>query len=53
VLAFEQKKRGIKEYKKYCCVPFGTQRVETEGVSKSEDIEINPKSDSHPGTNLA
>jgi hypothetical protein len=24
------------------CVPFGTQRVETEGVSMSRDIEINP-----------
>ncbi len=33
------------------CVPFRTQRVETEGVSKSEDIEINPKTDSHPGSN--
>ncbi len=29
------------------------QRVETKGVSKSEDIEINPKADSHPGTNQA
>ncbi len=35
------------------CVPFGTQRDETEGVSKSDDIEINPKADSHPGTNQA
>jgi hypothetical protein len=34
-------------------VPFGTQRVKTEGVSKSEDIETNPKADSHPGTNQA
>jgi hypothetical protein len=33
--------------------PFRTQRVETEGVSKSEDIEMNPKADSHPGTNQA
>ncbi len=32
-------------------VLFGTQTVETEGVSKSGDIEINPKADSHPGTN--
>ncbi len=39
--------------KKNWCIPFGTQRVETEGVSKSEDIEINPKADSHPGTNQA
>jgi hypothetical protein len=29
------------------------RRVETEGVSKSEDIETNPKADSHPGTNRA
>ncbi len=29
------------------------QRVETEGVSESEDIEINPKAESHPGTNQA
>jgi hypothetical protein len=35
------------------CVPFGTQRVETEGVSKRVDIEINPKAESHPGTNQA
>jgi hypothetical protein len=33
------------------CVSFGTQKVETEGESRSEDIEINPKADSHPGTN--
>jgi hypothetical protein len=32
-------------------VPFGTQRVETEGLSRSEDNEKNPKADSHPGTN--
>jgi hypothetical protein len=25
------------------------QRIETEGVSKREDIGINPKEDSHPG----
>jgi hypothetical protein len=30
-----------------------TQRVETEGVSEGEDIEINLKADSHPGTNQA
>jgi hypothetical protein len=35
------------------CVPFGTQRVKTKGVSKSEDIERNPKADSRPGTNQA
>jgi hypothetical protein len=29
------------------------RRIETEGVSKSEDIEINPKADSQPGTNQA
>jgi hypothetical protein len=40
----KDKKRGV---------PFETRRVETEGVSKSEDIEINPKADSHPGTNQA
>jgi hypothetical protein len=34
-------------------VPFGTQRVETEGVNKSDDIEIYPKADSLPGTNQA
>ncbi len=28
-------------------------RVETEGASKIEDNEINPKADSHPGTNQA
>jgi hypothetical protein len=33
--------------------PFGTQRVDTEGMSKNEDIEINPKADSQPGTNQA
>jgi hypothetical protein len=35
------------------CVPFGTQRVETEGGTRSKDIEINPKADSRPGTNQA
>jgi hypothetical protein len=35
------------------CVSFGTRRVETEGVSKSEDIEMNSKADSHPGTKQA
>jgi hypothetical protein len=39
--------------KKKWYVPFGTQIIETEGVSKSEDIEINPKANSHPGTNQA
>jgi hypothetical protein len=38
-------------YRKKWSVPFRTQRVETEG--KSEDIEINPKADSHPSTNQA
>ncbi len=38
---------------KYWCVPLGEQRVETEGASKSEDIEINPKADYHPGNNQA
>jgi hypothetical protein len=33
---------------------FHSERgVETEGVSRSEDIEINLKADSHPGTNQA
>jgi hypothetical protein len=35
------------------CVPLRKQRVDNEGVSKSEDIEINPKADFHPGTNEA
>jgi hypothetical protein len=39
--------------KKKCRVPFRTLRVKTEGVGKSEDIEMNPKADSHPGTNQA
>ncbi len=29
------------------------QRVETEGVSRSEDVEINPKADTHPDNNQA
>jgi hypothetical protein len=29
------------------------RRDETEGASKSEDIEINPQADSHTGTNQA
>jgi hypothetical protein len=35
------------------CVPFGTQRVEAEGMSirMNKDIEMNPKADdSHPST---
>ncbi len=39
--------------KKNMCVPFGTQRVETEGVSMSENIEVSPKAYSHPGTKQA
>jgi hypothetical protein len=38
------------------CVPFGTQRVEAEGMINrvNKDIEMNPKAeDSHPSTNEA
>ncbi len=42
-----------KSQRKNWCVPFGTQRVETEGVSKNEDIEVYPKANSHPGTKQA
>jgi hypothetical protein len=43
----------IGEQKKNWCVPFGTERVKTERVSKSEDVEKNPNADSHPDTNQA
>jgi hypothetical protein len=42
-----------KSFKNWC-VPFGTQRVETEDVSNNEQRhERNPKAESHPGTNQA
>ncbi len=49
ILASSQE--GLKNW----CVPFGTQRVETEGVIRmNEGIEMNPKADdSHPNTNRA
>jgi hypothetical protein len=51
---YKESFRSSKEKeKKNWCFLFGTQRVETEGVSNSEGIDINPKADSHPGTNQA